>query len=126
MSAFATWLEREMKSRGWDGITLERDHGIPDSTTSRILKGSKPKPPNVARYAKAFGADVADLMRLAGYPVGDPADPGEDEKQLLTQVRAFPWLQELVPEIASLSPRSQAIVRDLVESLRRQEDNGTE
>lgn len=126
MSSFAAWLDREMKARGWDAVTLERKFGISDATTSRLLRGSKPKPPNVVKYAKAFGADVPELMRLAGYPVGDPADPGEDEKQLLTQVRAFPWLQALVPEIAALSPQHQAVVRDLVRSLHRQEGSATE
>lgn len=126
MSAFATWLEQQMKKQGWDGVTLEQKSGVPDATISRTLKGSRPSPPNVAKFAKVFGEDPADLMRLAGYPVGDPADPDEDEKQLLTQVRVFPWLQELVPEIAALSPRSQAIVRDLVEILRRQEGDAAE
>lgn len=126
MSAFATWLDEQMRTRGWDGVTLEKESGIPDATISRTLKGSQPSPPNVAKFAKVFGVDVADLMRLAGYPVGDPADPDEDEKQILTQVRAFPWLQDLVPEIASLSARNQAVVRDLVKILHRQEDDETE
>ena len=126
MSAFATWLDEKMRARGWNQTKLAELSGIPDASISRILKGAKPKPPNVAKFAKVFEEDPADLMRLAGYPVGDPTDPAETEKQLLTQIRAFPWLQELMPEIASLSPRSQAIVRDLVGSLRRQEDSDTE
>jgi hypothetical protein len=126
MSSFAAWLEDRMRERGWNATTLEREFGISDATTSRVLRGSKPKPPNVVKYAKAFGADIPELMRLAGYPVGDPSDPAEDEKLLLTQVRAFPWLQDLVPDIAALSPRNQAVVRDLVKSLRRQEGDDVE
>lgn len=121
MSVFGSYLQKKMDERGWDGLTLQALSGVSDANISRYRKGGRPSPANVAKLAKAFGEEPAEWMRLAAYPVGDPTDPSEDEKELLTQVRSFPWLQSLVPDIASLSPRNQRVVQDLVKSLLRQE-----
>lgn len=124
MSVFGSYLQKKMDERGWDGLTLQKVSGVSDANISRYRGGGRPSPENVAKLAKAFGEEPADWMRLAGYPVGDPADPSGDEKEWLTQVRAFPWLQALVPDIAALSPQNQRVVQDLVKSLRRQEGDG--
>lgn len=126
MSVFGSYLQKKMDERGWDGLTLQKLSGVSDANISRYRKGGRPSPVNVASLAKAFGEEPAEWMRLAGYPVGDPADPSEDEKELLTQVRSFPWLQALVPDIAALSPQNQRVVQDLVKSLRRQEGDDSQ
>ncbi len=117
MSAFGSYIQEEMRKRGWNGLKMEAESGVPDATVSRLVKGARPDPPNVAKIAKAFGEDPTTLMVLAGYPVGDPADPDEAEKALLVQVRSFPWLQELIPEILSLSPKNQSLVTKIVQSM---------
>lgn len=123
MSAFGAFLEERMKARGWNALQLEAKSGVSDANISRwIIKGGRPIPPNVVLLAKAFEEEPAEWMRMAGYPVGDPSDPLEDEKELLTQVRAFPWLHSLVPDILSLSPQNQRVVRNLVKSLHQGED----
>lgn len=124
MSAFGPFLDKKMKARGWNASRLEAESGVSDANISRYInKGTRPEPPNVIKLAKAFEEEPAEWMRVAGYPVGDPTDPKESEEEFLTQVRAFPWLQRLVPDILSLSPKNQAIVRDLVKSLHRNEDD---
>lgn len=117
MSAFGSWLDDEMKRRGLNQVRMEELSGVPNATISRILKGARPEPVNIAKIAKAFGEEPAKLMILAGYPVGDPADPTEVEKALLVQVRSFPWLEELIPDILSLSPSNQALVQTLIRAM---------
>lgn len=123
MSAFGSYLHEEMRKRGWNAVRLEIESAVPDATISRILKGAQPSPPNVAKFAKVFEEEPAKLMALAGYPVGDPSDPDVAEKELLVQVRAFPWLQELIPDILSLSPANRAVVQRVIRSMREQQDD---
>lgn len=123
MSSFGAFLEQKMQARGWNGLQLEEKSGVPDANISRwITRGGRPIPANVVLLAKAFEEEPAEWMRAAGYPVGDPSDPSEDEKELLTLVRSLPWLQTLVPDILSLSPPNQRVVRSLVKTLTQQED----
>lgn len=125
MSAFGAFLDQKMKEREWNGVRLEAESGVSDANISRwIKKGGRPIPANVVLLARAFGEDPAEWMRMAGYPVGDPSEPLEAEKELLTQVRSFPWLQELVPDILSLSPPNQRVVQLLVASLHQEEGGG--
>jgi transcriptional regulator with XRE-family HTH domain len=126
VAAFGSALDKKMRSRGWEAKDLAAESGIPIANIYRWLSSGRPVPSNVTKIAKAFGEDPAEWMLLAGYHMGDLSDPDEMEKELLTQVRALPWLRSLVPDIAALSSRNQEVVQDLVKSLRRQEGDGSQ
>lgn len=126
MSAFGAWLDGEMRKRGWNQTKLAEISGVPDASISRILKGAKPSPPNIVKFAKALEDEPTELMVLAGYPVGDPEDPNEIEKQLLVQVRSLPLLRELIPDILSLSPQNQVLVQSVIRSILAQQEGDSQ
>jgi transcriptional regulator with XRE-family HTH domain len=126
-SSFASWLSDEIHRRGWQLIDLEAESGVPDATLSRILnKGTRPSPPNVLKLAQATGTDVGDLMRLAGYPVGNVAATDADEQELLLIVRSFSWAQEMIPDVLALSPENRAIVLGIVKMMLTQQDGAAQ
>lgn len=118
MSAFGAFVKEQMDARGWSQTDLALKSGVPDATISRIIRlGRRPNPANVAKLAKAFEADVGELMVLAGYPMGQPASPELVEQELLAQIRSLPWLADLARDIASLPPEHQRVVARIVDTL---------
>lgn len=126
MAVFGSALEKKMRAKEWEPKDLAARSQIPIANIYRWLSGRRPSPDNVGKLAKAFGEEPAEWMILADYPVGEVSDPDELEKELLTQIRTFPWLRDLVPDVLSLSPQNQAVIRDIVRSLQRQEGNELE
>lgn len=118
MSAFGAWLKAQMDQRGWDGLRMQQESGVSDANISRyITRGTRPAPGNVGKIAKAFRADVSEVMVLAGY--GRDLTPAtKDEHLLIAEIRSFPWLRALVSDVVALAPQDQRTVRELAASLR--------
>lgn len=94
---------------------------IPPANVYKWLAGETvPRPFNVARVAEFFGDDdLADWLRVAGYPIGDPKSPTEIEQTDLSLLRSFPWIQAILPDLASIPPDQQQLVVDLIRNLGR-------
>jgi transcriptional regulator with XRE-family HTH domain len=118
MSALGAYIKEQMAARGWSQTDLEARSGVSDATISRIInKGRRPEPANVIKLALAFEDAPEKLMILAGYPMGDPVAPEAVEQELLTQMRALPWLSDLAREIAALPVDQQKMVVRVVRAM---------
>ena len=123
MSALGAYVQEQLSARGWSQTDLEMRSGVPDATISRIInKGRRPSPANVVKLARAFEESPERLMVLAGYPMGDPIAPEAVEQELLAQMRALPWLSDLVREIAALPTDQQAMVVRVVRAMIETDD----
>lgn len=77
--SFGLWLDEQLERRGWRPSELVRASGVksngrPVIDATRIgswLKGERPGPDLLAALAEALGIGMTEVMRAAGYPVGD-------------------------------------------------------
>lgn len=125
MSALGAYIEEQIRARGWSQQDLSDKSGVPNSTLSRMINEPhrQPRADNVVRIAEAFEDAPAKLLILAGYPVGKPLSPESSEQELITQIRSFPWLADLLPQMLGLDSRGQATVRAVIEVLSKQQSD---
>jgi len=114
---FGAKLAERIAAEGMDPKRFITRSGIKQANVYRWLKGGRPTPANAIEVARFFGDDSSVWLRLADYPVGDPATPDQADQDWLTLRRSFPWLQEVVPDITRLNRRNRKIVLDLIRNL---------
>ena len=92
--SFSRWLQGRMEERGWGVTRAARELGVNHGIVSQWLSGDRnPSPKSVSKVAKAFGAEVDDVMRAAGHLPDDPyaPDPESPEEQICAMVRHVAW-----------------------------------
>jgi len=116
-TSFGAKLAERIRAEGLDPKSFVEKSGIKQANVYRWLRGGRPSPENAIEVAKFFNEEPAVWMRLAKYPVGDPATPDEADQEWATLRQSFPWLQNIIPAMTRLSPKNRKLVQDLIENL---------
>lgn len=101
MGHFGAKLRELRKKRGLSQIKLATAAGISPSYLSRIERGERglPHPATLASLAKSLSVNVADLLNLAGYDMGNENNTPLHWHLIL----ADPALDETIRELGILS-----------------------
>lgn len=65
--AFVAWMRRELQRREWTQADLSRKLNVPSGSVSRWMHGQRPQPYYCDLLADVFGADVDEVLTLAGH-----------------------------------------------------------
>lgn len=111
---FSTWLQDQLNERGWDQADLVRRSGVSQSQVSRIMTGMRKPGPEVSRaIARALHITSDEVFRVAGILPPKNVNLTTDDQRAL---------DELIDKIIMLSPENQRLVIQLVEKIRRSEE----
>jgi transcriptional regulator with XRE-family HTH domain len=65
--SFASWLQEELRQRGWNQAELARRSGITTAQVSRLLTGEQhPGPTACRKIARALHIPAEEIFRKAG------------------------------------------------------------
>ncbi len=90
---FATWLEEELKNRGWSQSELARRGHIRPNTVSRVLNRERAPGPDFCKaVARALHIPQYTVFYIAGLLEDVPDDLSQEEQELVYH------FQQLTPE----------------------------
>jgi transcriptional regulator with XRE-family HTH domain len=86
----ATWLNRELESRGWTQSDLARFSGVHRAVISKIiLGGTKPTPETMEAIARALKIPPEQVFRVAGL-LPPAINVDEDMEKILHEASKLP------------------------------------
>lgn len=119
-SALALYLRAEIERRGWTDAELADRAGIQRSTLYKLLNtpGQVPKLETLAALAQALEVDLARLVTLCGFPVGQDVLKSQAD-QVAMLLETVPELQGFFDILAVLRPEDIRAIRAYAEGMRR-------
>lgn len=119
MNALGSYLEDQLKQRGWDQKELSARSGVRESTISRLLRGKvqEPQLSTLHALAECLSVDLGLLIELAGYPIRRSSSEQEYSDRFQVLVEAFPWLLPVAINLASLPLAQRDPVISMLEAL---------
>ncbi len=106
-------IELLRDQKGWDNTTLAAKSDLPASTVSRVTTGrvSAPDLDTLYRLADALEASFDEFIGLALYDLLGKkvkiSGVAPSAEELEAAIRAFPWLVNVVRDLATMSPNEQ-------------------
>ena len=83
------WIRHQLTKRDWTAADLARRTGVGTGRISEWMSGHRrPNPASCGVLADAFGADLDDVLAIAGYRVPvEPFDPDDPRRQIYSLLR---------------------------------------
>jgi transcriptional regulator with XRE-family HTH domain len=83
------WIRRQLTRRDWKAADLSRRMGVsPGRISEWINSERRPSPASCVKLADAFGAELDDVLALAGHRIAaEPLQPDDPKTRVIALIR---------------------------------------
>lgn len=119
MSKLGSWLEAEMKARGWSYRAAEKHTGISKSVLEDIVKVSdfEPRLGVLARLAEATSMPLWQLLELQGQDSGVSNSFSWEGERIANLLRTKPEAKPVLEHLTQLSPEQIKTILAVLEKI---------